>query len=109
MFALELEIEVTLGDAKPHEPVVSFAEPESEDVLDSASSAFEQTPSEISAGAASDTTGLTPVADGESTTTAPSLFGDDNAAGTPQMDAAADFFSTMGIAPTSENLLRCDA
>ncbi|TFY55456.1 hypothetical protein EVG20_g9311, partial [Dentipellis fragilis] len=96
--------EESVTDTKPHEPVVSFAEPErtpsetgAEDALDSAGNVIENTPSEVSGSAASDTTNLTPLADGESTTTAPSLFGDDNVAGTPQMDAAADFFSTMGI------------
>jgi protein transport protein SEC31 len=85
-----------VSDAKPHGPVVSFAEPERsppanvEDLLDA-------TPSEVSAGAASDTSIVTPLPDAESTTTAPSLFGDDGPAGTPQLDAAADFFSTMGI------------
>ncbi|KAI0052035.1 hypothetical protein FA95DRAFT_1554003 [Auriscalpium vulgare] len=94
--------EEDLTDAKPHEPVVSFAEPErspseaGEDTLDAVGRALEATPSEVSASAASDNTN-TPLADGESTTTAPSLFGDENAAGTPQLDAAADFFSTMGL------------
>jgi protein transport protein SEC31 len=85
-----------VSDAKPHGPVVSFAEPErsppasAEDLLDA-------TPSEVSAGAASDTSIVTPLPDAESITTAPSLFGDDGPAGTPQLDAAADFFSTMGL------------
>ncbi|KAI9459387.1 hypothetical protein F5148DRAFT_1218787 [Russula earlei] len=85
-----------LGDLKPHGPVVSFAEPErspsasAEDLLDA-------TPSEVSAGATSDTSIVTPLPDAESTTTAPSLFGDDGPAGTPQLDAAVDFFSTMGL------------
>ena len=85
-----------ISDLKPHGPVVSFAEPErsppptAEDLLDA-------TPSEVSAGAASDASNVTPLPDAESTTTAPSLFGDDGPAGTPQLDAAADFFSTMGL------------
>ena len=85
-----------VSDTKPHGPVVSFAEPErsppanAEDLLDA-------TPSEVSAGAASDASIATPLPDAESTTTAPSLFGDDGPAGTPQLDAAADFFSTMGL------------
>ncbi len=64
-----------VSDAKPHGPVVSFAEPErsppanAEDLLDA-------TPSEVSAGAASDTSIVTPLPDAESITTAPSLFGD---------------------------------
>ncbi|KAL5498571.1 SEC31 [Sanghuangporus vaninii] len=75
---------------KPHEPVVSFAEPETE-----AEHEQEHTPSEKSTSVASDhATDATGAIDGESTTTAPSLFGDD--IGTPQMDAEADFFSTMG-------------
>jgi protein transport protein SEC31 len=89
-----------VSDAKPHGPVVSFAEPErsppanAEDLLDA-------TPSEVSAGAASDTSIVTPLPDAESITTAPSLFGDDGPAGTPQLDAAADFFSTMGISQST--------
>ncbi|KZV73883.1 hypothetical protein PENSPDRAFT_749733 [Peniophora sp. CONT] len=78
----------------PHEPVVSFAEPEASD------DAPELTPSEVSASATSDAAGVP--ADGESTTTAPSLFGDDVGAGvgTPQLGGAdADFFSTIGLAP----------
>lgn len=89
----------------PREPVVSFAEPVShsppesppipehdEETLEGGAIAAETTPSEVSAGATSDTTHLP---DGESTTTAPSLFGDE-IAGTPQMDAAADFFGSIG-------------
>lgn len=83
-------------------PIVSFAEPESdarsdsggEDADETGSAAAEATPSEVSASAASDNTNI-PVADSESTTTAPSLFGDD-LIGTPQMDAAADFFGSIG-------------
>ena len=92
-----------LADFKPHEPVVSFAEPErspnasTEDLLDA-------TPSEVSAGAASDASNVTPLPDAESTTTAPSLFGDDGPAGTPQLGSAADFFSTIGFnQSTNEN------
>ena len=89
-----------LTDFKPHEPVVSFAEPErspsasAEDLLDA-------TPSEVSAGAASDASNVTPLPDAESTTTAPSLFGDDGPAGTPQLGSAADFFSTIGLNQSS--------
>jgi len=82
--------------AKPHESVVSFAEPESQEVPsdrsdagDDAAVALEQTPSELSAGITSDTQQV----DGESTTTAPSLFGDD-IPGTPHHD----FFNTVGVA-----------
>ena len=88
--------------AKFHEPVVSFAEPEaqhdgSEEDLSTAGA--EKTPSEVSASVASD---AVQVADGESTTTAPSLFGDEGVLGTPQMDAGADFFSTIGTASELE-------
>ena len=85
---------------KYHEPVVSFAEPEAQhdgSEEDLSTTGAEKTPSEVSASAASD---AVQVADGESTTTAPSLFGDEGALGTPQMDAGADFFSTIGA--TSE-------
>ncbi|KAI0654852.1 hypothetical protein C8Q70DRAFT_924945 [Cubamyces menziesii] len=109
-----IEEDVTEADLKAHEPVVSFAEPEREatpedkgeegdDALDSSSLAAEATPSEVSASGASDTTSTTRQADGESTTTAPSLFGDDNLIGTPQGDAAADFFGSIGTARTAED------
>ena len=94
-----------VSDAKPHGPVVSFAEPErsppanAEDLLDA-------TPSEVSAGAASDTSIVTPLPDAESITTAPSLFGDDGPAGVPQLDAAADFFSTMGISQSTNEAVQ---
>ena len=74
---------------KPHEPVVSFTEPEPEPEHDQG-----HTPSEQSTSVASDHTDVAGTIDGESTTTAPSLFADDT--GIPQMDAEADFFSTMG-------------
>ncbi|KAI0826287.1 hypothetical protein BC629DRAFT_1434747 [Irpex lacteus] len=81
----------------PREPVVSFAEPEREpspalSETEEDSGVPETTPSEVSASATSDATHQ---ADGESTTTAPSLFGDE-IAGTPQTDAAADFFGSIG-------------
>ncbi|PCH44664.1 hypothetical protein WOLCODRAFT_26929 [Wolfiporia cocos MD-104 SS10] len=95
-------------------PVVSFAEPESEvhsdsgedgdETLDAGVAGTEATPSEVSASAASDNTN-TPLADGESTTTAPSLFGDE-LIGTPQMDAAADFFGSIGTARSAEDHIR---
>ncbi|CAL1708455.1 unnamed protein product [Somion occarium] len=96
---------------KPHEPVVSFAEPEresspefdNEDTVDASALATENTPSEVSAGAASDTTSATRLADGESTTTAPSLFGDEIVGGTPQTDAAADFFGSIGTARSDDD------
>ncbi len=77
---------------KPHEPIVSFAEPELTPTTPDADQ--ELTPSEQSTSVTSDTTGSTKPADGESTTTVPSLFDDD--IGTPQLDAEADFFSSMG-------------
>ncbi|KAF8270128.1 hypothetical protein EI94DRAFT_1572288 [Lactarius quietus] len=83
-------------DYKPHEPVVSFAEPERSPTA-SADDLLDATPSEVSAGAASDASNVTPLPDAESTTTAPSLFGDDGPAGTPQLGSAADFFSTIGL------------
>ncbi|KAF8156599.1 hypothetical protein B0H34DRAFT_467700 [Crassisporium funariophilum] len=96
------EDEDTIYD-KPHESVVSFAEPESEEVPsdrsdpgdDSApATAFEErTPSEISASVTSDTASAIPPADDDSATTAPSLFGDD-IPGTPQHD---DFFNSVGV------------
>ncbi|TFK49239.1 hypothetical protein OE88DRAFT_1662672 [Heliocybe sulcata] len=79
---------------------VTFAEPErSPSEEDGGAGTLEGTPSEVSGSAASENTESTQGADAESTTTTvPSLFGDEAAAGTPQMDAAADFFSTMGLA-----------
>ncbi|KAF8828347.1 hypothetical protein HHX47_DHR4000810 [Lentinula edodes] len=77
-------------------PVVSFAEPEREptpvgspDVDEPDSADFEKTPSEVSASAASDATRQ---AETESTTTAPSLFGDDNG-----IADDGDFFSNIGV------------
>lgn len=97
-----LEDDATYQD-KPHESVVSFAEPESQEVpsessdIDEEASAAvpgeEQTPSEISAGITSDTASAHNQEDQESATTAPSLFGDD-IPGTPHHD----FFNTVGVA-----------
>ena len=86
---------------KPHESVVSFAEPECEELQsdpenDLAPVASEKTPSEVSASVTSDTASAVPPTDGESATTAPSLFGDD-IPGTPQVDGH-DFFNTVGVA-----------
>ncbi|KAI0945133.1 hypothetical protein AcV7_001754 [Taiwanofungus camphoratus] len=103
-------------DTKPQQPVVSFAEPEretysdsgdgegegeGEDTLDVDGTGAEATPSEASIGATSDNTN-TALADGESTTTAPSLFGDD-LIGTPQTDAAAAFFGSIGTARSTDD------
>lgn len=77
-----------------HEPVVSFAEPERQDSSDDDDDegGGDKTPSEISASVASDAR-----VEGESTTTVPSLFGEDDGLGTPQ-DTGADFFNTVGVA-----------
>ena len=82
----------------PHESVVSFAEPESqqaasepEDESSTPAASDDRTPSELSAGVTSDFLNQAD-ADGDSQTTAPSLFGDD-APGTPHVD----FFSTVGV------------
>ncbi|RXW21982.1 hypothetical protein EST38_g3860 [Candolleomyces aberdarensis] len=65
---------------------VSFADP----IVDSEKTPSERTPSDTST-----TTSHIPL-DGESTTTVPSLFGEDDGPGTPQVDAAGqDFFSTL--------------
>ena len=102
------------SDIKLHEPVVSFVEPsresdseeegevEDDDTLDAAGSGVEGPPSEVSASVASDATSAMRLVDSESTTTAPSLFGEDNI-GTPQTDAGADFFTTMGLTNLSND------
>ncbi|KAF9644242.1 hypothetical protein BDM02DRAFT_1054166 [Thelephora ganbajun] len=107
--------EEDLADIKLHEPVVSFLEPsresdneeeggevEDDDTLDAAGSGVEGPPSEVSASVASDATSAMRLVDSESTTTAPSLFGEDNI-GTPQTDAGADFFTTMGLTNLSND------
>ncbi|KAM5541833.1 hypothetical protein V8D89_004562 [Ganoderma adspersum] len=115
-----VEQDVTESDLKIHEPVVSFVEPEREATPeeegddeeddeeeegegeaegDETALGAEATPSEFSASE----TSTTRQADGESTTTAPSLFGDDNLIGTPQGDAAADFFGSIGTARSTED------
>ncbi|KAF8438677.1 WD40-repeat-containing domain protein [Boletus edulis BED1] len=70
----------------PRDPVVSFADPEPEPEMEATDT--EKTGSEMS-------TSDAPPADGESTTTAPSLFGDEVAIGTFAAATGADFFSTM--------------
>ena len=107
--------EEDLTDIKLHEPVVSFLEPsresdneeegdevEDDDTLDAAGSGVEGPPSEVSASVASDATSAMRLVDSESTTTAPSLFGEDPI-GTPQTDAGADFFTTMGLTNLSND------
>ncbi|KAK0229698.1 hypothetical protein EDD85DRAFT_776241 [Armillaria nabsnona] len=97
----EIETEEDDIELKPHEPVVSFAEEHTFHVAsddDPFGGSVEKTPSEISADATSEGTRL---ADMESTTTAPSLFGDDGP-GLPQRDVAgADFFSSIGLSGES--------
>ncbi|KAF5370333.1 hypothetical protein D9758_007002 [Tetrapyrgos nigripes] len=97
--------ELDLADVKP--PVVSFAEPEVEETAVAGeeiediipdSAGLEKTPSEVSLGGTSDATSAARLGETESTTTAPSLFGDDNVPGIPAVDADTDFFSTMGVA-----------
>ncbi|KAG8893057.1 protein transport protein S31, partial [Tulasnella sp. 408] len=100
--------EEDVTESKPYEPVVSFAEPEREpeplseptegppadaDTTISGSGPIEATPSEVSASATSD---ATKAQEADSTATEPSLFGDDVNIGTPQGDANADFFATIG-------------
>ncbi|KAJ7479966.1 hypothetical protein B0H11DRAFT_1863790 [Mycena galericulata] len=84
----EEELEVTAREA-----VVSFAEQEE---------GSEKAPSEVSAATSVSVSGTsqtaTTASESESTTTAPSLFGDDNAAGGEGGDGgadASDFFSTV--------------
>ncbi|KAG6916940.1 hypothetical protein DXG01_004627 [Tephrocybe rancida] len=79
-------------EGTPHEPVVSFAEPERTEE-ESDEERDEKTPSEVSASVNSDTTSAYPHGDSESATTVPSLFGDDGP-GTP-VDAGTDFFSAI--------------
>lgn len=112
--ASKIPREEDLSDIKLHEPVVSFVEPnrgsdneeegefEDDDTLDAAGSGVEGPPSEVSASVASDATSAMRLVDSESTTTAPSLFGEDNI-GTPQTDAGADFFTTMGLTNLSND------
>ena len=73
------------------EPVVTFVEPDQTPKAETIE--IEPTPSEQSASAMSDITDVTKPADGELTTTAPSLFDDD--IGTPHTQEV-DFFSTIG-------------
>ncbi|KAH0581644.1 hypothetical protein H2248_011341 [Termitomyces sp. 'cryptogamus'] len=80
-------------EGTPHEPVVSFAEPERTEEESEGDEEREKTPSEVSASVYSDTTSLTRQAESESATTVPSLFGDDGP-GTP-VDNGTDFFSAI--------------
>ncbi|KAG8216349.1 hypothetical protein J3R82DRAFT_6428 [Butyriboletus roseoflavus] len=78
-----------LDNAEPRDPVVSFLDPEPEPEVEAADT--EKTGSEVS-------TSDAPPADGESSTTAPSLFGDDAAIGAFVAGTGADFFSTITAA-----------
>ncbi|TFK96771.1 hypothetical protein BDV98DRAFT_608060 [Pterulicium gracile] len=104
------DIETDITDAEPRESVVSFLEPEREPELEPTSDgegepSVEKTPSELSVSATSDaTSGAMQEADGESTTTVPSLFGDD-VPGTPQHGAGVDFFSTITQNHDSEQVV----
>ncbi|KAK7038871.1 protein transport protein S31 [Paramarasmius palmivorus] len=113
-------VEQDLAEVRP--PVVSFLEPETEvpvsgiessgedmtergtdddtEATPEADNAYlEKTPSEVSLGGASDaTSAATRLAETESNTTVPSLFGDDGIPG--QIDAQDDFFSTISNVST---------
>ncbi|KAK0224368.1 hypothetical protein IW262DRAFT_1295987 [Armillaria fumosa] len=97
----EIETEEDDSELKPPESVVSFAEEHTFHVAsddEPFGGTVEKTPSEISADATSEGIRL---ADMESTTTGPSLFGDDGP-GPPQRDVAvADFFSSI---PSGESV-----
>lgn len=87
-----------LDNAGPRDPVVSFVDPEPEPEPEVEAADTEKTGSEVSD---------VPPADGESTTTAPSLFGDDAAIGVFGAGAGADFFSTIAAAQdTDTNVTR---
>jgi len=88
-----------------HEPVVSFAEPERQADEDGDDDGVgEKTPSEISASVASDAASSLR-ADGESTTTVPSLFSDDAGPGTPQFDTVL-IFSIPSVFPKRTSSLQ---
>ncbi|KAL0957912.1 hypothetical protein HGRIS_000093 [Hohenbuehelia grisea] len=100
-------VEEDITDSAPP-PVVSFTEPESttdvDDEVEQGSddeNAGDKTPSEVSASVISDvSSAATRLADAESTTTtAPSLFGDDN--GPADGEGGADFFNTLGVAQSN--------
>ncbi|KAG9311858.1 hypothetical protein JVU11DRAFT_8110 [Chiua virens] len=74
---------------EPRDPVVSFVDPEPAPEVEATDT--EKTGSEMS-------TSDAPPADGESTTTAPSLFGDDPAIAMFGAGTGADFFTTMAAA-----------
>ena len=81
------------SDGKQREPVVSFIEPKDQEAEDSdgdAPGSGTTDKSETSAEATSDAASAAPL-DAESTTSVPSLFGDDLGPGTPQ----EDFFNTI--------------
>lgn len=84
--ALSYTADAELDNLGPRDPVVSFVDPEPEPEVEATDT--EKTGSEVS-------TSDAPPADGESTTTVPSLFGDDAAIGTFGAGTGADFFTTM--------------
>ncbi|KAF8631103.1 hypothetical protein AX17_005148 [Amanita inopinata Kibby_2008] len=97
-FANSIDEDGDLTVGKVRETVVSFAEPERVEAEESdegdvtpGSAGTNKTPSEVSASAISDSASAVRPTDAESTTTAPSLFGDDLGPGTPQ----EDFFNTI--------------
>ncbi|KAF9255953.1 WD40 repeat-like protein [Marasmius fiardii PR-910] len=105
------ESEQDLVDVDVRPPVVSFLEPEKageegeevesddlEATPEADAASLEKTPSETSLGATSDaTSAATRLAETESVTTVPSLFGDDNA----PVDAHDDFFNTISSSDTT--------
>lgn len=91
--ALSYTADEELDNPGPRDPVVSFVDPEPEPEGEAADT--EKTGSEVS-------TSDAPPADGESTTTAPSLFGDDAAIGAFGAGTGADFFSTMAAAQDTD-------
>ena len=91
--ALSYTTDEERGNLEPRDPVVSFVDPEPEPEVEAADT--EKTGSEVSASDA-------PPADGESNTTAPSLFGDEAAIGPFGVGTGADFFNTMVAAPDTD-------
>ncbi|KAG6899933.1 hypothetical protein C0993_005235 [Termitomyces sp. T159_Od127] len=82
-------------EGTPHEPVVSFAEPERTEEGSEGDEEREKTPSEVSASVDSDTTSATRQAESESATTVPSLFGDEGPGMPVDNDNGTDFFSAI--------------
>ncbi|KAL1685967.1 hypothetical protein GGG16DRAFT_65216 [Schizophyllum commune] len=94
------ESETQTGDSTKS-AVVSFAEPEREE-SPASDLGQEKTPSEVSGNSVtSETTNTTRGADAESTTTVPSLFGDDGG----NADDGEDFFANIGTPSQGEQLV----